>query len=56
MASSINKICVIGHIAIHKYSMSHIRIPKKLRFGAVYGPAASMGRTASVMIKTGTLL
>ena len=36
--------------------MSYHCIPKKLRFGAVYGPAASLGRTSSVMIKTGTLL
>ena len=30
--------------------------PEKLRFGAIYGPAASLGRTSFVMIKTGTLL
>ena len=28
----------------------------ELRFSAIYGPAASLGRTSSVMIKTGTLL
>ena len=38
------------------YSMSHHCTPKKLRFVAVYGPAASLGRTSSVRIKTGTLL
>ena len=54
MASSINKICVIGQTAIHTYFMSHHCIPKKLRFGAVFGPAASLGRTSFVMIKTGT--
>ena len=29
---------------------------EKLRFGAVYGPAASLGRISSVMIKIGMLL
>ena len=56
MASSINKICVIGQTEIHTYAMSHHCSPKKLRFGAVYGPAASLDRTSSVLIKTGTLL
>ena len=56
MASSINKICIIGQTAIHTYSMSHHCIPKKFIFGAVYGPAASLGRNSTVMIKTGTLL
>ena len=51
-----NKICVIGQTAIYTYSMSHHCIPKKLRFGAVYESAASLGRTSSVMIETGTLL
>ena len=36
--------------------MSRHCIPKKLRFGAVYGSAASLGRASSVMIKTGMLL
>ena len=53
---SINKVCVFCQTAIHTYSMSHHCTPKKLRFVAVYGPAASLGRTSSVMIKTGTLL
>ena len=56
MVSSINKIYVIGQTAIHTYSMSHHCIPKKVRFAAVYGSAASLGRTSSLMIKTGTLL
>ena len=55
-AWSINKICIIDQTAIHTYSMSHHCIPKKWRFGAVYGPAASLGRTSSVLIKTGTSL
>ena len=42
MASSTNKICVIGQTAIHTYSMSLHCIQKC--------------RTFSVMIKTGTLL
>ena len=28
---------------------------EKLRFGAVYGPVAALGRISSVMIKIGTL-
>ena len=54
--NGINKICVIGQIAIRTYSMSHYCITKKLRFCAVYGPAASLSRTSSVMIKTGMFL
>ena len=56
MASSINKICIVGQTAIRTYSMSHHCIPKKLRFGETYRPVASLGHTCSVMIKTGTLL
>ena len=56
MASSINKICVIGQTAIHTYFIRHHFIPKKIRFCAVYGPTASLDRTSSVMIKTGMLL
>ena len=55
MASSINKRCIIGQTAMHTYSISNHCIPNKLRFGAVYGPAASLGRTSSVMMKSGTL-
>ena len=46
----------MGHTAIHTYSMSHHSVPKKLRFGAVYGPAPSLGRTSCIMTKTGMLL
>ena len=42
IASSINKICVIGQTAIHTYSRNHHCIPKKLRCGAVFGLAASL--------------
>ena len=56
MASSTKKICIIGQTAIHTYSMSHHCIPEKLRVAVVYGPAASLGRTSSVIIRTGTLL
>ena len=45
MASSINKICVSGQIAIHTYCMRHHCIPKKITFwcglwagGIVFGP------------------
>ena len=44
LTKPINKICIIGQTAIHTYFMSHHCILKKLRFGAVYGPAASLGR------------
>ena len=43
MASSINKICVIGQTAIHTYSMSHHYIPKRLRFGAILWAAGVIG-------------
>ena len=43
MASSINKICVIGQTAIHTYSMSHHCIPKRLRFGAILWAAGVIG-------------
>ena len=56
MALSMNKICIIGQTAIHTYCMSHNCIPNIIQFGAVYGPAVPLGRTSSLMIKTGTLL
>ena len=37
MASSINKICVIGPTVIHTYCVSRHCIPKKLRFGLCAG-------------------
>ena len=52
----INKRNMRCQTTINTYSMSHHCIPKKLRFGAVYGPTASLDRTTSVMIKNRTLL
>ena len=52
ISTTINIYNYNGQTAIHTYSMSHHCIPKKLRFGAIYGTAASLDRTSSVMIKT----